>query len=337
MDTILVTGGAGYIGSHTIVELLNAGFAAVSLDNYSNSSQESLRRVERITGRSVVAIDGDIRDASLLDRVLSEHAISGVCHFAALKAVGESVAQPLRYYENNVVGSLTLIDALQRSGPKPFIFSSSATVYGTPDTLPLEESAPIRPANPYGSTKAMIEQILRDVAAAEPAWSVISLRYFNPIGAHESGAIGENPADVPNNLFPFITQVAVGRRDHLNVFGSDWPTVDGTGVRDYVHVVDLALGHVRALQYAAAHRGFDAINLGTGRGTSVLELVHAFEAATGVPIPLHLAPRRPGDIAECWADPTRANQLLDWRAERDVQRACADGWRWQKSNPQGYG
>jgi UDP-glucose 4-epimerase len=335
MSTLLVTGGAGYIGSHTIVELLAAGHDVVCVDNYSNSAPEALARVQRIAGRPLLAIEGDVRDAALLERVFAEHAIDGVIHFAALKAVGESVAQPLAYYENNVGGTLALAAAMQRAGVKRFVFSSSATVYGAPDALPVAEDAPIRTANPYGATKAMVEQILRDAATAH-GWSVVSLRYFNPIGAHESGAIGEDPHDVPNNLFPYVCQVAAGKRPHLNVFGNDWPTPDGTGVRDYLHVMDLAAGHLRAFEYAQQHRGFIALNLGTGRGVSVLDLVRAFEAATGRSVPYVFAPRRPGDIAACWADPARAQRLLGWRATRSIEAACADGWRWQQNNPNGY-
>ncbi|MCS7100098.1 MAG: UDP-glucose 4-epimerase GalE [Burkholderiaceae bacterium] len=335
MSTLLVTGGAGYIGAHTIVELLAAGHEVVCLDNYSNSSPAALARVQRIAGRGMTALEGDVRDAALLARVFATHPIDGVIHFAALKAVGESVAQPLAYYENNVAGTLTLAAAMQKAGVTRFVFSSSATVYGAPDVLPVTEDAPIRTANPYGATKAMVEQILRDAAAAY-GWSVVSLRYFNPIGAHASGLIGEDPHDVPNNLFPFVCQVAAGKRPHLNVFGDDWPTVDGTGVRDYLHVMDLAAGHVRAYEYAQRQRGFVALNLGTGRGTSVLELVRAFEAATGQRVPYRIAPRRPGDIAACWADPSRAQQLLGWRATRSIAEACADGWRWQRLNPDGY-
>ncbi|MGE5337619.1 MAG: UDP-glucose 4-epimerase GalE [Gemmatimonadota bacterium] len=336
MQTILVTGGAGYIGSHTIVELLAAGHRVVCLDNYSNSAPEALVRVRAITGCPLLAVEGDVRDAALLERVFADHAFDGVIHFAALKAVGESVAKPLAYYDNNVGGTLALLAAMRRARVRRLVFSSSATVYGAPDALPIPEGAPIRTTNPYGATKAMVEQILRDVAASEPAWSFISLRYFNPIGAHPSGQIGEDPNDVPNNLFPFILQVAIGKRERLNVFGDDWPTGDGTGVRDYLHVVDLALGHLRAIEHAGRQEGFGAINLGTGRGTSVLELVHAFEAATGRRIPYEITSRRPGDIAACWADPALAARALGWQATRTIEQACADGWRWQQQNPNGY-
>ena len=336
MSTLLVTGGAGYIGSNTIVELLAAGHAVVSIDNYSNSSPVALQRVEEIAGKSVTAIEGDVRDAGLLDSVFAQHPVDAVIHFAALKAVGESVARPLAYYDANVSGTVTLVQAMQRANVSRFVFSSSATVYGAPDALPIVEDAPIRTTNPYGATKAMVEQILRDVAAADPKWSVVCLRYFNPIGAHASGRIGEDPHDVPNNLFPFVCQVAIGKRPHLNVFGKDWPTPDGTGVRDYLHVADLATGHVRAFDYTQAHSGWIAINLGTGSGVSVLELVQAFERATGKSVARVIAPRRAGDIAACWADPARAERLLAWRTQRTLEQACADGWRWQQNNPNGY-
>lgn len=336
MSTFLVTGGAGYIGSHTIVELLAAGHEVVCLDNYSNSSPKALERVATIAGRAPAAIEGDLREAALLDRVFGTYAIDGVIHFAALKAVGESVAKPLAYYDNNVGGTMTLLAAMQRANVRRLVFSSSATVYGAPDALPIAEDAPIRTTNPYGATKAMVEQILRDAAAADPQWSFVSLRYFNPIGAHPSGLIGEDPNDIPNNLFPFILQVAIGQRAQLNVFGNDWPTIDGTGVRDYLHVVDLALGHLRALEYAQQQAGCAAINLGTGRGTSVLELVRAFENATGKSVPYTITARRAGDIAACWADPSLAQSVLGWQSLRSIEQACADGWRWQQSNPNGY-
>jgi UDP-glucose 4-epimerase len=336
MATLLVTGGAGYIGSHTIVELLAAGHEVVCLDNYSNSSPVALQRVQEIASRPLVAIEGDVRDTALLERTFAAHRIDAVIHFAALKAVGESVARPLAYYDANVAGTIALLEAMQRADVTRIVFSSSATVYGAPDSLPIREDAPIRTTNPYGATKAMVEQILRDVAAAQTDWSVVSLRYFNPIGAHASGRIGEDPHDVPNNLFPFVCQVAIGKRPHLNVFGQDWPTVDGTGVRDYLHVTDLALGHVRAFDYTGTHRGSIAINLGTGNGATVLQLVDAFERATGKSVPRVMAARRAGDIAACWADPALAEQLLSWRAGLTLQQACADGWRWQLNNPNGY-
>ncbi len=336
MDTVLVTGGAGFIGSHTLVELLNAGLQVVSLDNYCNGAPEALRRVQTITGKPLIAIEGDVRDGALLDTLFDEHPIDGVIHFAALKAVAESTAKPVEYYDNNVGGTLSLLRAMQRSTVRKIVFSSSATVYGEPGTLPINEDAPIRTTNPYGASKAMIEQILSDLAQAAPDWSIASLRYFNPIGAHPSGEIGEDPAGIPNNLFPFLIQTAAGKRASLTVFGDDWPTVDGTGVRDYLHVVDLAAGHVRALAHVRTATGFIAINLGTGRGTSVLELIDAFRAATGISIPYTIGPRRSGDIAACWADPLLAIRLLNWRAKLTIAQACADGWRWQRSNPDGY-
>ncbi len=336
MSTLLVTGGAGYIGSHTIVELLAAGHDVVCLDNYSNSSAVALERVREIAGRPMVIVEGDVRDTQVLDQLFARQPIDAVIHFAALKAVGESVSKPLDYYDNNVGGTLALLAAMRRAGVGKLVFSSSATVYGVPDSLPIGENAPIRTTNPYGATKAMIEQILRDVCSVKPQWSVVSLRYFNPIGSHESGRIGEDPHDVPNNLFPFICQVAAGKRSHLNVFGNDWPTADGTGVRDYLHVTDLASGHLRAFEHASRQTGWTAINLGTGRGVSVLDLVRAFEKATGQPVPYKLTARRAGDIAACWADPALAELLLGWRASRSIEQACADGWRWQENNPNGY-
>jgi UDP-glucose 4-epimerase len=336
MAKILVTGGAGYIGSHTLIELLAAGFEVVCLDNLSNSTQEALARVEKITGKRIPFVQGDIRDATLLAQLFAQRKVDGVIHFAALKAVGESVAKPLEYYDNNITGTLVLLQAMRDAGVHKIVFSSSATVYGAPDHLPIKEDAPIRTTNPYGATKAMNEQILRDLCVAQPAVGVVCLRYFNPIGAHESGLIGEDPSDTPNNLFPFITQVAVGKRPALSVFGNDWPTVDGTGVRDYIHVVDLAIGHVKAMQYALDHAGFVAPNFGTGQGTSVLQLVKAFEAANGVPVPYKIVDRRAGDIAACWADVTLAEKLFGWRAKRTIEQMCKDGWRWQRGNPNGY-
>jgi UDP-glucose 4-epimerase len=336
MARLLVTGGAGYIGSHTAVELLQAGHEVVCLDNYSNSSPRALERVRRIVGRDLTEVRGDVRDAALLGRLFGAHDFDGVIHFAALKAVGESVARPLAYYDNNVGGTLALLRAMESADVRRIVFSSSATVYGAPDRLPVDEQAPVRVTNPYGATKAVVEQVLRELAAADARWSAVALRYFNPIGAHPSGEIGEDPHDVPNNLFPFVCQVASGRRSRLSVFGADWPTADGTGVRDYLHVVDLAVGHLRAFEFARANSGFAAVNLGTGRGVSVLQLVRAFESATGRSVPYVVAARRPGDIAECWADASAAARLLGWRAERAVEQACADGWRWQQQNPDGY-
>ncbi len=336
MARLLITGGAGYIGSHTTLALLEAGHDVVSLDNYSNSSPCALERVQRIAQRALTAIEGDVRDTALLANLFAHQPIDGVIHFAAKKAVGESIAQPLDYYENNVAGTLALLRAMQAANVFAFVFSSSATVYGAPDRLPIAEDAPIRTTNPYGATKAMVEQILRDLAAADARWSMVALRYFNPIGAHPSGEIGEDPHDIPNNLFPFICQVAGGKRERLSVFGNDWPTPDGTGVRDYLHVLDLAAGHLRAFEYSQGKQGFAPINLGTGRGVSVLELVRAFESATGRTVPHVVTARRAGDIAACWADPSLAQRLLGWRAERSIEQACADGWHWQSRNPDGY-
>jgi UDP-glucose 4-epimerase len=333
---VLVTGGAGYIGTHTIVELLRAGRRVICLDNFVNSSVVALKRAEALGGGSVVLERADVRDAAALQAVFDRHAVDGVIHFAALKAVGESVARPLAYYDNNVAGTLALLAACAAAGVRRFVFSSSATVYGVPQQLPLTEAHPLSAVNPYGATKVMVERVLEDACIADPLMSVVSLRYFNPIGAHESGRIGEDPRGTPNNLFPLILQVAVGRQSHVNVYGSDWPTVDGTGVRDYLHVVDLAAGHVRALDHAATTTGCVPINLGTGQGTSVLQLLAAFERATGRPVARQVAPRRPGDIGACWADVTRAHALLGWTATRSVEQMCEDGWRWQKENPAGY-
>jgi len=332
---VLVTGGAGFIGTHTIVELLAAGHDVVCLDNFSNSAPESLRRVERIAGRGARLVEGDIRDPAALAKALQKR-VDAVVHFAALKAVGESVGMPLQYYDNNVTGTIRLLEACRDAGVRRFVFSSSATVYGTPERLPLTEDAPLSAVNPYGSTKLVVEYLLRDLCGSDGAWSVAALRYFNPIGAHPSGLIGEDPRDIPNNLFPFIAQVAIGRRPHLNVFGDDWPTADGTGVRDFIHVVDLAVAHLRALEFTGRRHGYAPINVGTGRGTSVLELLRAFEEATGCKVPYRIAPRRPGDIAACWADVTRSSEWLGWKAQRDVRRMCADGWRFQSQNPDGY-
>lgn len=341
-QTLLVTGGAGYIGSHTLVELIQAGMRPVVFDNFSNSSLEAVRRVERITNNRIELIEGDVRDARALDAAFASIAAEGtpvscVLHFAALKAVGESVAQPLRYYDNNVHGTTVLLEAMRRAGVRRMVFSSSATVYGEPEALPYQEDHRIAPTNPYGATKAMVEQILQDVCVADPEFSAVTLRYFNPIGAHPSGLIGEDPQGDPNNLFPYITRVAVGRLPELAVFGNDYDTVDGTGVRDYLHVVDLARGHVKAVSYANSATGFVAVNLGTGNGTSVLELVEAFSRVTGRTIPRRISARRPGDIAQAWADPTLARTLLDWVATHSIDQMCADGWRWQSDNPQGYG
>ncbi|MGQ9841916.1 MAG: UDP-glucose 4-epimerase GalE [Anaerolineae bacterium] len=334
---VLVTGGAGYIGSHTCVQMLAAGMEPVVVDNLSNSKEEALRRVERIAGRAIVFYRADIRDKAALREILARHPVEAVVHFAGLKAVGESVAQPLRYYDNNVVGTVTLCEAMLEAGVKRIVFSSSAAVYGDPHAVPIREDFPAgATTNPYGRSKFMIEEILRDLHVADPTWRIALLRYFNPVGAHESGLIGEDPNDIPNNLMPYIAQVAVGRRPFLNVFGNDYPTPDGTGVRDYIHVVDLAEGHVAALRYLDTHEGVVTVNLGTGQGYSVLDMVRAFSAASGREIPYRIAPRRPGDVACCYADPTLAERLFGWRAKRGIEQMCADTWRWQSMNPQGY-
>jgi UDP-glucose 4-epimerase len=336
---VLITGGAGYIGSHTCVELLNAGYAVTVFDNYCNSNPESLNRVERITGKSLVRIRGDVRDRVAMEAALRNSDATAVIHFAGLKAVGESGQIPLHYYDNNVVGTLRLLEAMQACGVKNLVFSSSATVYGEPQRLPLNEDHPLSATNPYGRTKLVVEDMLRDAFAADTSWRFGVLRYFNPVGAHASGLIGEDPQGVPNNLLPFVSQVAVGRREFLNVWGNDYDTPDGTGVRDYIHVVDLALGHLRTLEaLARSDTGMcTAINLGTGVGYSVLDMVKAFEAASGKPVPYQVQARRAGDIAACYANPLLAEQLLGWRAVRDLQTMCADAWRWQSGNPLGYG
>lgn len=333
---ILVTGGAGYIGSHTVVLLLEAGHEVVVVDNFSNSKPEAVRRVAEIAGRGVDLHEVDLLDAEMLDQTLASTGPDAVIHFAGLKAVGESVADPHRYYRTNVVGTLNLIESMQRHGCQTLVFSSSATVYGAKPSLPLREDAPTSATNPYGWSKFMIERILRDVHAADDTWSIASLRYFNPVGAHPSGRIGEDPQGTPNNLLPFISQVAVGRRERLDVFGADYDTPDGTGVRDYLHVVDLAAGHLAALHRLAEVGGHHVWNLGTGNGHSVLEVIGAFERATGVAIPYEVVGRRPGDIAASYADPSRANEELGWTADRSIDTICADAWRWQSSNPEGY-
>lgn len=334
---IFITGGAGYIGSHTCVELLNAGHQVTVFDNFSNSQPEALARVERITGKQLSFIEGDIRDQAALQTALQASGANAVIHFAGLKAVGESVAQPLRYYDNNVLGTVKLLEAMQACKVKTLVFSSSATVYGDPQRLPLTEDHPLSATNPYGQTKLVIENMLRELAHSDPSWQIGILRYFNPVGAHASGLIGEDPQGVPNNLMPFVAQVAIGKRAFLNVWGNDYPTPDGTGVRDYIHVVDLALGHLAALQTLQRDGKSFAVNLGTGIGYSVLDMVHAFEAASGKPVPYQISPRRPGDVAACYADPAYAKALLGWQAQRDLQAMCADSWRWQSANPQGYG
>ncbi|MGW5876714.1 UDP-glucose 4-epimerase GalE [Nocardiopsis terrae] len=333
---ILLTGGAGYIGSHTAVELLERGHEVVVLDNLVNSSEEAVRRVEKITGRQVPLVVGDCTDHRVVEGVFDGYDIDAVVHFAGLKAVGESVAQPLRYYRNNLDALLTLTEVMHGAGVRDLVFSSSATVYGDPESVPITEPSTLRVTNPYGATKLFGERILEDLAAASPDWRITLLRYFNPVGAHPSGLIGEDPNDIPNNLFPYISKVAAGRLAELTVHGDDYDTPDGTGVRDYLHVVDLARGHVAAIDHLGTRRGLKVYNLGTGRGTSVLEAVRAFERACGAPIPFRVGPRRDGDIATCFADPGRANHELGWRAERDVSQACEDAWRWQSRNPDGY-
>lgn len=334
--TILVTGGAGYIGSHTCVELLNADWDIVVVDNFSNSKPEVLERIREITGKDFKFYEVDLLDKAGLERAFSENEVDAVIHFAGLKAVGESVQIPLRYYHNNVTGTLMLCEVMQAHHVKRLVFSSSATVYGVPRSLPITEDAPLGATNPYGRTKLMIEEILRDLYVSDQEWSVALLRYFNPIGAHPSGRIGEDPNGIPNNLMPYITQVAVGKLTELKVFGDDYPTSDGTGIRDYIHVVDLALGHLKALEKVMASTGVDAYNLGTGRGYSVLEVVKAFEKASGKKIPYTIVERRPGDVPALYADPTKAEKVLGWRAERGIDEMCQDSWRWQSQNPNGY-
>lgn len=333
---VLVTGGAGYIGSHTTLELLSAGHEVDIVDNLSNSSEESLVRVAAIAGQSATFHKVDIGDKADLTRVFATKAFDAVIHFAALKAVGESVTMPLRYYQNNITGTLTLCEVMQQFGVRNIVFSSSATVYGDPASVPITEDFPLQATNPYGRTKLMIECILSDLNAADPSFNVALLRYFNPVGAHESGTIGEDPSGIPNNLMPFITQVAVGKREKLSVFGDDYPTPDGTGVRDYIHVVDLAEGHLKALDKLSSNPGVVTYNLGTGRGLSVLEMIKAFEKASDRPIPYEIVPRRAGDIAECYADPSFAEKELGWKTSRDLDDMCADSWRWQAQNPNGY-
>lgn len=334
---VFITGGAGYIGSHTCVELLNAGHTVSVFDNFSNSQPEALVRVERITGKRPALYRGDIRDADALTQAIKTSQASSVIHFAGLKAVGESVQNPLAYYDNNVVGTLRLLQAMGACDVRQLVFSSSATVYGDPQQLPIPESHPLTTTNPYGQTKLVIEEMLRDLHRSDDRWRFALLRYFNPVGAHASGLIGEDPQGTPNNLMPFVAQVAVGRREFLNVWGNDYATADGTGVRDYIHVVDLALGHVKALERLQTHAECEAINLGTGTGYSVLDMVKAFEATCGKPLPYKVAPRRAGDIAACYANADKAAQLLGWQAQRDLKTMCDDAWRWQSANPHGYG
>jgi UDP-glucose 4-epimerase len=337
IKAILITGGAGYIGSHTTLGLLQAGFEVVVLDNLCNSSAESLLRVAQLAGRTPVFVEGDIRNRTLLDQLLAQHPVQAVLHFAGLKAVGESAAHPLRYYDNNVGGTVTLCQAMAAAGVFTLVFSSSATVYGDPATVPITEDQPTgHTTNPYGRSKFVVEQLLGDLAASDPRWRVALLRYFNPVGAHDSGQIGEDPQGIPNNLLPYITQVAVGELNELAVFGNDYPTNDGTGVRDYIHVVDLAQGHLAALKALQTRTGAHVWNLGTGQGYSVLQIIRAFGAASGKSIPYRIVPRRPGDIAACYADPTKAATELGWSASRDLFTMMSDSWRWQKMNPSGY-
>ena len=336
MKQILVTGGTGFIGSHTVLELFKEGYEVVVMDNLSNSNRESLRRVEELTGQRAAFHQTDLLDRESLERLFSNYDFDAVVHFAGLKAVGESVEKPLLYYQNNVTGTLNLCEAMEKAGLRNIVFSSSATVYGDPQQSPIPENSPLKAVNPYGATKLTIEYILKDLHQADSRWNIALLRYFNPVGAHESGKIGEDPTGIPNNLMPFITQVAVGKRGHLNVFGNDYPTHDGTGVRDYIHVVDLATGHVKALEKLTENPGVFICNLGTGHGSSVLDMIKAFEKATGISIPYKIAPKRPGDAAICFADPSRAKEELGWNAERNLEDMCRDAWRWQSQNPEGY-
>lgn len=333
---VLVTGGAGYIGSHTVILLVKAGFKVVVYDNFCNSSREAIKRVEEITGEEIILVEGDIRDREALRNVFTHYPIDSVIHFAGLKAVGESVEQPLKYYDNNVVGSNILFEVMQEQGCKSIVFSSSATVYGDPAIIPVKEDFPISATNPYGRSKLFIEEMLRDVFVSDNSWKIVLLRYFNPVGAHESGRIGEDPNDIPNNLMPFIAQTAVGKREYLSVFGDDYDTPDGTGVRDYIHVMDLADAHVKALEKIRSFDQVMTINIGTGRGYSVLEVVKAFEKASGRTVPYKIAPRRAGDISINYADTSYAKSVLGWEATRDIDQMCEDSWRWQSNNPNGY-
>ncbi len=332
---ILVTGGAGYIGTHTEVELLNRGYNVIAFDNMVNSCEESIKRVEKITGKKIRFYNADMRDAAAMEKIFSENKIDSVIHFAGLKAVGESVRKPLEYYDNNIYGTLVLLETMKKFGVKKIVFSSSATVYGTPERLPLDEDCALSTTNPYGSTKLMLENIMKDLYTADNSWDIILLRYFNPVGAHESGLIGEDPKGIPNNLTPYIAQVASGKLKEINVFGNDYDTPDGTGVRDYIHVVDLALGHVKAIE-KINEAGVHIYNLGTGNGYSVLEVIKAFEKACGKKLPYKICPRRPGDIAACYAKVDKAKRELDWVAERGIDEMCASLWKWQTMNPDGY-
>ena len=333
---ILVTGGAGYIGSHTIVLLIKAGYEVVIFDNFCNASKEAVKRVEKIVGQTLTTVEGDVRNREDLHTVFDQHKIDAVIHFAGLKAVGESVEQPLKYYDNNVNGTAVLCEVMAEHGCKSIVFSSSATVYGDPHTTPILENFPLSATNPYGRSKLFVEEILRDLYVSDKDWKIVLLRYFNPVGAHISGTIGEDPNGIPNNLMPFIAQTAVGKRDHLSVFGDDYETQDGTGVRDYIHVMDLADGHVKALDRIKDFTEVMTINLGTGTGYSVLDMVKAFEKASGQEVPYRIAPRRAGDIATCYADPSYAKKILGWEAKRSIKEMCEDSWRWQSANPNGY-
>lgn len=333
---VLVTGGAGYIGSHTCVELLGAGYEVIVVDNLSNSSEKSIERVKKITGKDLKFYKVDLLDRAALEEIFSKNNIDSVIHFAGLKAVGESVSIPLRYYENNISGTVILLEVMQKFNVKTLVFSSSATVYGDPAKLPITEDFPNKATNPYGRTKLMIEEILRDLYTSDNSWDIAILRYFNPVGAHSSGLIGENPNGIPNNLMPYITQVAVGKREQLSVFGNDYPTHDGTGVRDYIHVVDLSIGHLKALEKLKTKPGVVTYNLGTGNGYSVLDIVKAFSKASGKNIPYKIVERRPGDIAACYADPSKAKEEMNWQAEKGIDEMCADSWNWQVNNPNGY-
>jgi len=333
---ILVTGGAGYIGSHTCVLLIEAGYEVVVFDNFCNSSRESLKRVEKIVGKSIPFVEGDIRSAANLEVAFSTYDISSVIHFAGLKAVGESVSEPLSYYDNNINGTLVLCEVMKKHNCNKIVFSSSATVYGDPHTTPITEDFPLSATNPYGKTKLFVEEILRDLSVSDEAWSIALLRYFNPVGAHASGTIGEDPNGIPNNLMPFIAQTAVGKRERLSVFGGDYDTPDGTGVRDYIHVVDLAEGHLKALEYLETHSGVLTVNLGTGNGYSVLDMVKAFEKASSKEVAYKIVPRRTGDVASCFADPAYAKKVLNWEAKKTIEEMCEDSWRWQTNNPHGY-
>ncbi|MFM0017746.1 UDP-glucose 4-epimerase GalE [Paraburkholderia azotifigens] len=334
--TILVTGGAGFIGSHTCVELLNSDYDVVVIDNLVNSKRESIARVEKITGKKVAFYEADVRDEAVLNTIFDKHPITGAIHFAALKAVGESVAKPIEYYRNNMDGLLVLLDVMRARNVKQFVFSSSATVYGVPKSSPIDESFPLSATNPYGQSKLIAEQILRDLEVSDASWRIATLRYFNPVGAHESGLIGEDPGGVPNNLMPYVAQVAVGKLEKLRVFGGDYDTPDGTGVRDYIHVVDLARGHIAALDALVKHDASFVVNLGTGQGYSVIDVVKAFEKASGKPVPYEIVARRPGDVAQCFANPAKALEVIGWQAQYGIERMCADHWRWQAQNPRGF-